>query len=330
MTRAEKAKRRDEIKERYRNGATADELAEEYGLTKGYIWQIVDIKRTHKISTVREGASEIILRLRNGETQTEIARSYGVDRGAVYTVLKENGFNFKPQKNSEEEVGRKIKEKTGGLLEYLSGYTKKENPVLVRCNVCDEEYEVTFHHITTRFTGCLKCRELNSQEEKSRERLEKQATAFRKKLKTAARKADNAKQFQIVFCETCGKALSTVDGRRKYCSDACQRAGSSYNNSSDDRLNKANIVDRGITLQKLFDRDKGVCQICGEACDYSDYLIRDNGVFIAGGLYPSKDHILPLSKGGKHSWRNVRLAHRACNTNLYWKRQRFTPSRAAE
>lgn len=29
---------------------------------------------------------------------------------------------------------------------------------------------------------------------------------------------------------------------------------------------------------------------------------------------PSVDHVKPLAKGGKHSWRNVVLAHRICNT----------------
>ncbi len=229
-------------------------------------------------------------------------------------------------RSTEAEAARRILEKSEGGFEYVSGYYNKESTVLVRCTKCGELLERTYHHLTTHPNGCANCKRI----EKDKKRAKQEAERQRLKLKAAARKADSAKQFRIVFCETCGKAFSTVNSRRKYCSDACQRSGLSYNNSSDDRLNKSNIVDRGITLQKLFDRDKGICQICGGACDYGDYFVRDNGVFVAGGLYPSKDHIVPLSKGGKHSWRNVRLAHRACNTNLYWKRQRFTPSRAAE
>jgi 5-methylcytosine-specific restriction endonuclease McrA len=29
--------------------------------------------------------------------------------------------------------------------------------------------------------------------------------------------------------------------------------------------------------------------------------------------YGSIDHVLPVSKGGTHTWNNVRLAHRGCN-----------------
>ena len=32
-----------------------------------------------------------------------------------------------------------------------------------------------------------------------------------------------------------------------------------------------------------------------------------------GANYPSIDHIIPVSRGGLHSWDNVRLAHFLCN-----------------
>ena len=36
--------------------------------------------------------------------------------------------------------------------------------------------------------------------------------------------------------------------------------------------------------------------------------------FISGNNYPSIDHVIPVSKGGTHTWDNVKLAHRHCNT----------------
>ena len=54
-------------------------------------------------------------------------------------------------------------------------------------------------------------------------------------------------------------------------------------------------------------------QICGRPCDYEDYTV-DGDIFIAGNWYPSIDHVIPVSKGGRHSWDNVKLAHRLCNT----------------
>ncbi|MBQ1352344.1 MAG: HNH endonuclease [Firmicutes bacterium] len=76
---------------------------------------------------------------------------------------------------------------------------------------------------------------------------------------------------------------------------------------------KAQMVDKDITIEGLFRRDKGVCSLCGGRCDLEDYTVRE-GVFIAGDWYPSVDHIKPISKGGLHSWGNVQLAHKRCNT----------------
>jgi 5-methylcytosine-specific restriction endonuclease McrA len=48
----------------------------------------------------------------------------------------------------------------------------------------------------------------------------------------------------------------------------------------------------------VYERDKGICHICGEP--------------IAGQKWET-DHKIPLAKGGKHSYDNVGLAHRTCN-----------------
>lgn len=73
------------------------------------------------------------------------------------------------------------------------------------------------------------------------------------------------------------------------------------------------IGDKDITLEKLYNRACGICALCGGLCDYDDYIFRDK-IFIAGNRYPSIDHIIPISKGGSHTWDNVQLAHRQCNS----------------
>ena len=79
--------------------------------------------------------------------------------------------------------------------------------------------------------------------------------------------------------------------------------------------NRCNAVnfDEDITLEKLYNRDGGVCALCGGRCNYEDYILKDT-TFIAGNTYPSIDHIKPLSKGGSHTWDNVQLAHKQCNS----------------
>ncbi len=57
--------------------------------------------------------------------------------------------------------------------------------------------------------------------------------------------------------------------------------------------------DVGITLEKIYIRDKSICGICKTTCERKD---------------TSMDHIIPLSRGGTHTWNNVQLAHRKYNS----------------
>ena len=87
--------------------------------------------------------------------------------------------------------------------------------------------------------------------------------------------------------------------------------------SRDERIQNSNEKDMDINLIDLFNRDNGVCWLCGEKCNYQDkeLKISKNGrrYIATGPNYPSIDHVVPLSKGGLHTWENVRLAHKKCN-----------------
>ena len=113
-------------------------------------------------------------------------------------------------------------------------------------------------------------------------------------------------------CEICRTIFHCLDTEsRKTCSSTCSKK---YNNHRlDRRLNYKNIVDRNITLTELYNRDKGICALCGGKCDFNDYEIDEKGNRITHDNYPSIDHIKPLSRGGKHQWKNVQLAHFKCN-----------------
>ena len=91
----------------------------------------------------------------------------------------------------------------------------------------------------------------------------------------------------------------------------------SYKLSRDKRIQNAARKDSDINLFDLFQRDKGICWLCGEKCNYQDKELKvsENGrkYMATGPDYPSIDHIIPLSKGGLHIWENVKLAHKKCN-----------------
>lgn len=66
--------------------------------------------------------------------------------------------------------------------------------------------------------------------------------------------------------------------------------------------------DETITLNAVIKKYNGICQICGMVVNAYDI---ENGH--AKRMYPTVDHIKPLSKGGSHTWGNIQLAHMCCN-----------------
>jgi hypothetical protein len=113
------------------------------------------------------------------------------------------------------------------------------------------------------------------------------------------------KQFRCVCCR---KAFTrkTEAKRLSYCSAECSRKVQRHKGKVSRRLRIESGPVHYIPLGRLIRRDKGICHICGEA------VRRD--VDVQHDMAPSRDHVLPLAKGGTHTWGNVRLAHRICNS----------------
>lgn len=111
-------------------------------------------------------------------------------------------------------------------------------------------------------------------------------------------------------CPVCGKLTNNP----KYCSEQCRKRANYIIQNVRRRIKiQSAMVDDDITLHDLFIRDNGKCHICGSVCDWSDHSTKNNH-FAAGKAYPTIDHVVPLSKGGQHSWQNVKLAHFGCNS----------------
>lgn len=77
---------------------------------------------------------------------------------------------------------------------------------------------------------------------------------------------------------------------------------------SDTRARQAGTFVERVDRRVVFERDLGICGICGLAVRRQDVSV---------------DHIIPLSRGGLHAYTNVQLAHRRCNAG---KRDRLVPS----
>ncbi|MGM0124877.1 hypothetical protein IGI37_002271 [Enterococcus sp. AZ194] len=134
----------------------------------------------------------------------------------------------------------------------------------------------------------------------------------RRKIETKNRKEKQKLERELkIKCKVCGNSFVTNKSQQLTCSSECRKKWK--NRKSDKRISKHNTIDRDITLVKLYERDKGVCYICGEQCDFEDFN-KNEVFFVCGKTYPTVDHIVPIAKGGLHAWCNVRLAHHFCNS----------------
>ena len=124
-------------------------------------------------------------------------------------------------------------------------------------------------------------------------------------------------------CRRCGNTftfkyrnLTTYyNGFKNYCAcDNCRkdRVIEWYNTNKGGytrrKIPEKQIIDKDITLAKVYEKDNGLCYICGCKCDWNVKKITGQW-----GKYPSIDHVIPIHKGGLHSWENVRLACVSCN-----------------
>jgi len=117
-------------------------------------------------------------------------------------------------------------------------------------------------------------------------------------------------------CEHCGTALGGRAAKRgggaaRFCSPACYRNSDARRDAK--RVARVARKARMRCVQvepvnpiKVFERDGWRCHLCGTMT-----------IKARRGTYhpkaPELDHIVPLSKGGEHSYRNTACAHRACN-----------------
>lgn len=321
---------KDHVIALYHEGKTPKEVASVIGCSESYVcttWKAAGLKRqlTHFQRAVKN------LRER-GFCSVEIAEELSVDTSVVNATASSIGMPFtegEKQKaiklalekthqkiyggeDARKESSRKFIEKNHPGFTYISGLIGGDDVMTLACNRCGSVVEKSA--VTVRRKGrvliCPECARID-RIEREREREASKAKRDRIKQEKKQKKFWTQDFNQIVFktCPVCGTVHLE---RSRYCSDGCRRKA--LNQYHDKRLNKAGEIDKTITLQKLYSRDGGVCWICGCECDWNDYRIGEHGNKIAGNSYPSIDHFIPLAVGGNHTWDNVRLAHRRCNS----------------
>ena len=288
-------------------------------------------KHERKKSGPRPQTLKILELRKQGLTHKEIANRLNCTKETSRDACVKYGLKVQGPPTTEAQAIDVIS-KAG--YDYVSGFVNAHSKVTVRCRVCGGLLEHMYRCLREKASGtykyemqCPHCEQRKWEEYRRKKREPKEREAQERAQRRAeqlSRKASEqlVKRLAIHVCKNCGQRFciaSTGYNSEQYCSKKCQQRWHDRvkNEKRMDRL-IARDHDTDITLERLFKRDGGVCYICGKSCDWSDIVERD-GTMIAGENYPSIDHVKPVSKGGTHTWSNVRLACRACNTLKGWK-----------
>ena len=204
-------------------------------------------------------------------------------------------------------------------VEYMSGYFNWNSIVTCRCRVCGHVQERSAQAAKASYACevmCDNCMELSRQRKALVNILSKQVRTLMKRHAKELQYAEREQRLLGRTCRECGALFDAAHGRQRHCSNACRskRANRMKEVRRRKRLYRNGHVDYSISLTKLIRRDRNTCYICGGKCDKGDYAMDADGNFIVGKSYPSVEHVHPVSKGGTHTWDNVKLAHHYCNT----------------
>lgn len=289
-------------------------------------------------NTINDLELKVISLYQNGLLQREISKELRIDVKKVRRILKDNNVpvftrtidcswcgnefttKYRHQNNCSEKCRSKFNKKNRGGKQNCIGclkvfYKYKTTEYCsIECKRITQDKLKNKKELLSRLIRAIdpsrhkKCRTCNS-------------TFYAPNLKKQycsdscrPQHINSPKEFTR-RCKECGRHFITNLSKRINCSDVCRKR---YSNRMDEirrrsRLRENGKIDWSISLDRLIIRDKSICHICSCTVDKNDYEITKEGHFIAGENYPSIDHVVPVSKGGTHTWGNIKLAHRKCN-----------------
>src|SRR6476620_3401724 len=198
-------------------------------------------------------------------------------------------------------------------------YAYKARPNICSMCGCETKYGLKY---------CDKCKLLKKQYKRiteneasyKREKLKIIKVAERKvrKVKQETERKEKRETALNKICSMCNSPFKAKRRDAKTC-DTCRYIKKLLRDISRGKRSKTALpkefdrVDLDITHEKLIERDKNICYLCGKPCDSKHFIHDEKGSFIALDNYPSIDHIIALTNGGTHTWDNVKLAHMNCN-----------------
>lgn len=147
-------------------------------------------------------------------------------------------------------------------------------PKIANCRYCNSSY-------IKRYTSLFcsdDCRDLDSQKQKNKDR-----------------------KIRIVKCRDCSNRFVKTNAKI-----LCGKCTKDFNNIRMTRARQNGQFDADIDIYKLIERDGKQCYLCGDAVSFDCHYNSPK--------YPTIEHVLAIANGGTHSWENVKVACRDCNT----------------
>lgn len=106
------------------------------------------------------------------------------------------------------------------------------------------------------------------------------------------------------MCDWCGVGYVAQVQVQRFCEPKCMTRSARARRRA--RLRGADGLIEDVAFGEVWGRDGGLCWICSAQIDVQAAVPDD----LAGTM----DHVVPLSRGGSHTFSNVRLAHFICNS----------------
>lgn len=198
----------------------------------------------------------------------------------------------------------------GGLRSSLRSYGP------IECGVCGCKFYASRRD--TQYCGSACAHEVLSTRaaalRKARAFVKHEVRVYRKWAVRAAKSKEDkdraAKHRQALArnCKECGSAFVARNSRGAFCSPTCSLKDQRRTARRKRRAQIKGARTEPVNPTTVFNRDSWTCQLCGASTPKWARGTCDD-------CAPELDHIVPLARGGEHSYKNTQCLCRGCNHN---------------